>query len=85
MSEETGREAKKLVSELRSQGITALIDIDGKSLKSQVRQADRSGAKQVIVIGEDELASGQVTLRDLATSEQKLVARNEVAGLLVSS
>lgn len=85
MSDETGREAKKLVGELRNQGISALIDIDGKSLKSQLRQADKSGAKQVIVVGEDELASGQVALRNLATSEQKLIGRSEVANHLGSS
>jgi histidyl-tRNA synthetase len=84
MSEETGKEAKKLVKELREQGLIALIDIDSKSLKSQLRQADKSGARHVIVVGEDEMASGHVALRNLATGEQKLVARGQVAALLVS-
>jgi len=78
---ETREEAQKLVSELRKAGVSALIDVDGKSLKSQLRQADRSGVSHVLVVGEEELARGAVVFRDLATSEQRDVPKGELLEL----
>ena len=75
---ETRAEAFRIATELRIAGISAIVDVDGKSLKSQLRQADRSGVSKVLVVGEDELARGTVVMRDLASSEQKEVARGDV-------
>jgi histidyl-tRNA synthetase len=67
-----------LVSELRADGHAALWDIDSRSMKSQLRQADRSGARFAVIIGEDELAAQAVTLRNLAGSEQHQIPRAEL-------
>jgi histidyl-tRNA synthetase len=55
----------QLVSRLRRAGISADMDYAGRSLKSQMRQADKLGAHYVAIIGEDELAGGFVTLKNL--------------------
>ncbi len=72
---ETRTEAFKIASELREAGLSAIMDVDAKSLKSQLRQADKSGALFVIVVGEEELSRGSVVVRNLATSEQKEAPR----------
>jgi histidyl-tRNA synthetase len=63
----------KLARNLRSGGFATLMDYDGRSMKSQLKQADREGARFAILIGDDELAKNVVTLRTLATSEQREV------------
>jgi len=66
-----------LVSALRDAGIAAETDHQARSLKSQFKQADKYGARFVAVVGPDELAAGQFTLRDMGTKEETLV---EIAG-----
>ena len=63
-----------LSQRLRDAGVAAELDHQARSLKSQFKQADRLGARLVIVAGPDELASGEVTLRDMSTKEEKRLA-----------
>jgi len=58
---------------LRDSGIAAECDHQVRSLKSQFKQADRLGARLVVIIGPDELADGQVTVRDMGTKEETRV------------
>lgn len=75
-------EAFTVVRELRGQGIVASTDIDARSLKSQLRQADKSGAEFVAVLGEDEIAAGTVSLKHMDSGEQKSVERGKLAEAL---
>ena len=59
-----------LATSLRDAGVAAECDHQGRSLKSQFKQADRLEARFVVVVGPDELADGQVTLRDMGTKEE---------------
>lgn len=63
---------------LRSAGLSALTDLDGRSMKSQLRQADKSGARFAVVLGESELESGTAQLKDLVTGVQVEVAQSEL-------
>jgi len=54
-------------------GIRAEMDLGGKSLKSQMKRADRLGAANVLIVGENELQKGLAVLRDMATTEQESV------------
>ena len=54
----------------------------GRSLSAQFKQADRLGAVVAVVIGEDELAAGQVTVKDLRSGTQARVGRAELAAHL---
>jgi len=58
-----GDAARDLTSELRRAGVAADRAFDGRSLKSQLKQADRSGARLACIVGPDEEASGVVTVR----------------------
>jgi histidyl-tRNA synthetase len=59
---------------LRDSGVATEMDHQSRSLKSQFKQADRLGARMVVVVGPDELSSGQVTLRDMGSKEETRVA-----------
>ncbi|HVF13449.1 MAG TPA: histidine--tRNA ligase, partial [Acidimicrobiales bacterium] len=70
-----GTAATTLAGLLREAGIGADRAFDRRSMKSQFKQADRSGARLAVVIGEREAADGTVTLRDLRTGDQEVVPR----------
>jgi histidyl-tRNA synthetase len=65
-----GTEAFKLSQRFREVGIPADIDYLGRSLKSQMKQADRSGLAAVIILADDEMAAGKVILRNMTNSKQ---------------
>ncbi len=58
---------------LRQAGVRTEADYQGRSLKSQFKQADKLGARVCVVIGPDEVAANAVTLRDMETHEQTQV------------
>jgi histidyl-tRNA synthetase len=71
-----GDHARDLTFELRRAGISADRGFDGRSMKSQMKSADRSGARVAVIVGEDEAAAGTVSVRDLRDgSGQVTVAR----------
>jgi histidyl-tRNA synthetase len=82
LGEEAKVEAIKLTAELRRAGIAAISSIGDRSLKAQLRQANALGAAYTLILGEDEVKSGTVVLRDMAKGEQKRVSMGEVVGLL---
>ena len=73
-----GAAAIGLTAALRGAGIGADRAFDGRSMKSQFKSADRSGARLALVVGEREAAEGTVTLRDLRTHDQEVVPRADV-------
>lgn len=62
-----------LVQELREKGVEAEMDYEGRSLKSQMRRADRLGARHVLILGEEELKRDEIQLRDMADKSQEVV------------
>ena len=68
-----------ILQQLRDAGIAALSDTQGRSLKSQFKVAGKMDAALAVVIGPDELAAGQVKVRDFSSHEETLVAVADVA------
>jgi histidyl-tRNA synthetase len=74
-----GESARDLTAVLRRAGLRADRAFDGRSIKSQLRSADRSGARVALIVGPDEVSAGTVSLRPLrGTGEQRTVARSAV-------
>ncbi|MCR5177025.1 MAG: histidine--tRNA ligase [Anaerovibrio sp.] len=82
LGEAAQEEAFRLVMELRDAGFSAAVDYAGRSMKAQMKQANKLGAKYAAIMGEDELAEGVVMLRDMAGSEQEKVPFGELLGRL---
>jgi histidyl-tRNA synthetase len=73
-----GHEALVLTAMLRASGLSADRAFDRRSMRSQLKSADRSGARLALIIGEEELAAGTVAVRDLRGEGQETVARTDV-------
>ncbi len=78
LGEKAQRIGFSLAQELRAGGIWAELDYEGKSLKSQMRKADKMKSPYVIILGEEELKKNQVILRNMATKGQEEVPLGEV-------
>ncbi|MBB6449497.1 histidyl-tRNA synthetase [Geomicrobium halophilum] len=68
-----------LLRELRAEGLTADKDYLGKKVKAQFKSADRSNATYTVIIGEEELESGMVKLRDMSSGEEENIPMNKLA------
>jgi histidyl-tRNA synthetase len=84
LGDEAKEGALKLASALRRAGIGVIEALGDKSLKAQLRQANSLGAPYAVIIGEEELKTGTVILRDMTSAEQKAIPANELARHLAS-
>jgi len=73
-----GSAARDLAHELRTAGIRTDRAYDGRSMKSQMKAAGRSGARVAVIVGEQEAADKTATVRDLGRAEQQIVPRDQV-------
>jgi histidyl-tRNA synthetase len=74
LGDEGQQQAFQWVSRWCDQGLRAEMDFGGRSLKSQMKRADKMGAAYVMIIGDNELAEGVVILRNMKTGEQVRIA-----------
>jgi histidyl-tRNA synthetase len=72
------REAFVLVEQLREAGFRAEMGYDEKSLRSQLRRANKLGAAFTVMLGERELATGKVALKDMQGGDQEEIPLDEV-------
>jgi histidyl-tRNA synthetase len=79
-----GREALVLTEALRAIGLRAERAFDNRSMKSQMKAADRSGATVAVIIGSDEVAAGTAVVRPLrpGSGDQHTIARAELIDIL---
>ncbi len=80
-----GKEAKakayKLVNEIRSHGVIVETDYMDRSVKAQMKYANKIGAKKTVIIGSEELADNRAKVKDMETGEQTEVALDKIAEL----
>ncbi len=67
-----------VVEELRAAGVRADRSYDGRSMKAQMKNANRSGAPLAVIVGEDELSTGTVSVRAMADGTQERVPRGQM-------
>ena len=78
VSAENKDTAFRLLQKIRNSGLSADLDYSNGSLKSQMRIANKIGARYTIIVGEEELSKDMVTLRNMQTKEQKKVKLDEI-------
>jgi histidyl-tRNA synthetase len=76
--------AFSIVHRLRQKGIAVEMEGEARSLKSQMRRADKFKAVSVLIVGDDELANGRVVLRDMATKQQQEIGLERIEAELVA-
>lgn len=73
-------EALKLATKLRRAGIGTELDLMVRSMKGQMKDASRSGARYAVILGDDELVAGEATIKDLESGEQERVGFDAIEG-----
>ena len=74
LGENAAAKAFVLAEELRRKGIAAETDVCGRSLKAQMKYADKTGVKQVIVIGDNELEQNEAEMKNIRTGDRVKVS-----------
>lgn len=82
LGEAAFQEGFKLLSKLRAEGLRALMDYSAKSLKSQMRSADKSKSRYVIILGDNEIQKNEFTLKDMRDGAQKALSLSDAPALL---
>ena len=72
------REVLRQADSLRRAGVAVWVPFGDRGLRSQLREAGKRGAKYVAILGEDELATRSVTVRDMSSGEQVIVALEDL-------
>ena len=78
LGEEAQGAAFKLLTKLRQAGLKAGMDYAGRSMKAQMKQANKANARFALIIGEDEVKEACVQLKDMAKSEQEKVSFDNI-------
>jgi histidyl-tRNA synthetase len=82
LGEEAETQGLKLSENLRNAGLHIECNCGGGGLKAQLKRADRSGARHALLLGEEEVRHGSVTIKDLRDGAQRTVAQSELIDLL---
>jgi histidyl-tRNA synthetase len=78
MGEQPRARAFLVAQKLRGRGLETEMDYEVRSLKAQMRRADKSGAQYVLILGEDELTRREIQLRDMRTKVQRVMSLDDV-------
>ncbi|MCR8655751.1 histidine--tRNA ligase [Paenibacillus endoradicis] len=85
LGEEADRQVTKLVYQLRKAGVKAERDYQGRKMKAQMKSADRLQARYTAILGDDELANGEITLKEMATGLQRKVSFSDLSHVIMES
>lgn len=78
------KDALKIAKNLRSNGIATELDLLGRSLKAQMREADRQKAEYVIVLGENEIKSNRITIKNMNSGKSEEILLSGISQYLSS-
>lgn len=82
MGEAASQKAVELVYEWRRAGLSVDQDYQDRKIRTQMRSAVRSGAQYAAILGEDELANGELTLKNLQTEDQVTIRLSELVSVV---
>jgi histidyl-tRNA synthetase len=85
LGEEAAQWAFRCSFDLRKQGVHVATDLKGRSMKAQMREANRQNATTVVIAGKDELDAGQVVVKDMATGSQRQVQIDALSDDLIGN
>jgi len=71
--------AVELICQLREKGIAGMMAFGNRSVKAQMREANKRNTKFVLVMGQEELDSNQIVVKDMTGKDQKLIPQDELA------
>jgi histidyl-tRNA synthetase len=75
--------ALELAEEVRSAGVEAITELAGRSAKAALKRAGKLGVRWVVLLGDEEIASGEVSVKDFSTGEQVRIERTGLPSVLL--
>ena len=84
MGTEARKKALEIVSKLRTKGVYAECDICARSLKAQMKYADKIGAEYTLILGDSELESGKAQLKCMAQSSQEEIEIDNIVSIILN-
>lgn len=78
LGDEAREWAIKTIGKIRSAGLSATMDYKGRSMKSQMKDANRENARYALIAGSNELAEGKFTLRNMKESEEVQLSLEDI-------
>ena len=78
------KEAAAIAKELRERNVATAIDFGEKKLGDQIKAAAKHGIPYLVVVGDNELQSGEFVVRDLATGKEEQRSRAKLASLFLT-
>jgi histidyl-tRNA synthetase len=72
----------QIATELRNAGFSVIYDLLDRSVKAQMREADKSGTRFVLLLGSDELSAGEITLKMMDTGAEERILQGNLANRL---
>ncbi len=75
-------QAQQLASELRAQGLNVAVDLTERKVSGQVKTADREKIPFILVVGEDEVKSGNFKVKSLRESKENTVRKEEIVSIV---
>ena len=85
VGEGSRQEAFRVTNALRGLDVSCEMDLSGRSFKGQMRKADKEDRKFVVILGEEEINTGKLLLKDMKTGEQNALSLEETAGQIKKS
>ncbi|MEG2851700.1 MAG: ATP phosphoribosyltransferase regulatory subunit, partial [Hydrogenoanaerobacterium sp.] len=79
IGEEASVKAFALTNALRQEGLYAQCDVSGRSVKAQMKYADKLGSRFSCILGDNELAEGKTTVKNMSSGKADKVSFNELA------
>jgi len=77
VGEVSAAESLAVAEELRAAGLNATAELSGRSLGAALKRADKLNRRWVVLLGDEELAAGEVSLKDMDSGEQRRLSRQE--------
>ena len=81
MGEKAGEYAARAVALMRRAGVSAQFDLVGRSLKAQMKYADKIGARYTLIVGDNELETGKAVLKNMKESAQSEIDLNDIPAI----
>ncbi len=82
LGEESETQGMRLAERLRNAGLRIECNCGGGGLKAQLKRADRSGARHALLLGEEEVRQGSITIKDLRDGTQRTVTQDKLIDLM---
>lgn len=83
VSSDVKEKTSEIASKLREEGLLVETDLKGRNVSSQLKYANSIGARKVLILGENDLEKGKITLKDMDSGEERLISLEDITDKII--